>query len=185
MGWLCYDIYTSPKQECDRILNYKSENAIQEVLASYMKGNVYYAVVHQKTEKRDCNFAAVFLTYYSPKATNGCNFGYKDMDESMGPCRYDFPEKYLDMLTPTNNELALEWRKAVRERISKNKKLAKLKVGDKIKFRSPVETVSGVGVGDEIIVEKRKRYFIHSYWRWPKHWIPKEFEIIKKQNKNN
>lgn len=185
MGWLYYDIYTSPKQECDRLLNCKNEDCEQTVLASCMKGNIYYAVIKQKTKDIDKNMAIVFLTHYSPKAKNGCNFGYKDMDESMGPCRYDFPEKYLDMLTPTNNELALEWRKAVRERISKNKKLAKLKVGDKIKFRSPVETVSGVKVGDEIIVEKRKRYFIRSYWRWPKQWIPKEFEIIKKQNKNN
>ena len=180
MGWLCYDIYTSPKQECDRILNYKGENGIQEVLASYMKGNIYYAVVHQKTEKRDCNFAAVFLTYYSPKARNGYNFGYKDMDETMCPYYYDFPEKYFKLLTPTDNKYAIEWRQRVSENIEAKKNLAKIKYGDKIQFKSPIETTSGVKIGDTIIIEKKKGYFLRNgYWRWPKKWIPAEFEIIK------
>lgn len=180
MGWLCYDIYTSPKQECDRILNYKGENGIQEVLASYMKGNIYYAVVHQKTEKRDCNFAAVFLTYYSPKARNGYNFGYKDMDETMGPHYYDFPEKYLNMLSPTTSKFALEWREEVKQNIERKKRIAKLKVGTQIKFKSPIETTSGVKIGDEVILTKRKRCFVRNYSIWNKDWIPANFEIINK-----
>lgn len=39
-------------------------------------------------------------------------YGYKDMCESMGPCYYDCPLKYLDMVPEVANE---EWRQAVRD----------------------------------------------------------------------
>ena len=170
------------KKECDRLLNYKNENIIQETLGSCMKGNVYYAAVHRinKMVNTDIVFAVVFLTYYNPRAKKEYNFGYKDMDETMGPYYYDFPEKYFKLLTPTDSKCAIEWRKQVSENIEKKKRLSKIKCGDKIKFKSPIETTSGVNIGDTIIIEKRKRYFLrNNYWRWPKKWIPTEFEIIK------
>ena len=41
------------------------------------------------------------------------NFGYKDMDESMGPCLYHCPARILDKLSPTQQlyegEGPLEW----------------------------------------------------------------------------
>ena len=33
------------------------------------------------------------------------NFGFKDMDENMGPFNYDCPERILNLLTPTSNGL--------------------------------------------------------------------------------
>ena len=49
------------------------------------------------------------------------NFGYKDMDEGMGPYSYNCPAEILDMLTPTDNEYALKWREKCRETLRKNK----------------------------------------------------------------
>ena len=113
MGWYAYDIYTSPKAECDRILNQKGENYESRILKSCMKGNVYYAAVSLKTPEEECVYAAVFLTNYSPRAKKEFNFAVKEMDETVGPYRYDFPEEYFKLLTPTNSKYALEWREEV------------------------------------------------------------------------
>lgn len=186
MGWYCYDIYTSPKVECDRILTQKNENYESRVLKSYMKGNVYYAAVWQKIKNEEKQwdtekvFAAIFLTNYSPKAKKGFNFGIKEMDETVGPCYYDFPEEYLKLLTPTNSKYAIEWREKVKQEIERKKKLSKLKIGNKIKFLARYDMTSGVKVNDEIILIKTKRGFMHgSFWKWPTKLIPTEFEIIK------
>jgi hypothetical protein len=41
-------------------------------------------------------------------------WGYKDMDESMGPYEYDCPLALLDKLGPPPNEWAANWREKVR-----------------------------------------------------------------------
>lgn len=53
-------------------------------------------------------------------------WGYKDVDETMGPCNLDFPVSWLDLLSPIDSEYAVEWRKKVRERADQ---MARLKVG--------------------------------------------------------
>lgn len=180
MGWMSYDIWSSPKAECDRILNQKTEKYESKVLKSYMKGNVYYAAVSLKTPEEECVYAAVFLTSYSPRATKEFNFAVKEMDETLGPHYYDFPEEYFELLTPTNSEFAIAWRTEVKKRIDLKKKLSKLKKGDKIKFISTCDMASGIKAGDEVIIKKDKRCFMRgSFWRWPKNLIPYEFEIIK------
>lgn len=180
MGWMSYDIWGSPKAECDRILNQKSENYESKVLKSYMKGNVYYAAVSLKTPEEECVYAAVFLTNYSPRATKEYNFSVKEMDETVGPCYYDFPEKYLKLLTPTNSKYALEWREEVKKVIEHKKKLSKIKVGEKIRFKATCDMASGIKIGDDVILIKEKKYFLYkNYWRWSKNLIPNNFEIIK------
>ena len=54
-------------------------------------------------------FVVICLLEYRPK--DYWNFGYKDMDETMGPCYYNCPEKILRILSPTTNEYAIKWRK--------------------------------------------------------------------------
>ena len=180
MGWSSYDIYTSPKVECDRILNQKTENYESKVIRSYMKGNIYYAAVSLKTQEEECVYAAVFLTYYSPRTKKEFNFSIKEMDETVGPCYYDFPEEYFKLLTPTNSQFAIEWREKVKKAIKHKKNLSKLKNGDKIKFKAICEMTSGVKAGDEVILVKQKKYFLYrNYWRWSKNLIPENFEIIK------
>ena len=180
MGWMSYDIWSSPKVECDRILNQKTENYESKVLKSYIKGNVYYAAVSLKTPKEECVYAAVFLTNYSPRATKEFNFAVKEMDETVGPHYYDFPEKYLKLLTPTNSKYALEWREEVKRVIEHKKKLSKIKIGEKIKFKATCDMASGIKIGDDAILTKEKKYFLHrNYWRWSKNLIPENFEIIK------
>ena len=42
-------------------------------------------------------------------------FMIKIMDDSMGPCYYDFPAEWLDELGPPVNDWAREWRNRVKE----------------------------------------------------------------------
>lgn len=47
------------------------------------------------------------------------DLGYKDMDESSGPLQYDCPVSILKLLSPTDNENTMEWRKKCYERSKK------------------------------------------------------------------
>jgi len=60
------------------------------------------------------------------------NFGYKDMDETMGPYSYDCPRSILDKLTPTDHEYALKWRRECERRLELN---ARLKPGSVVEFK--------------------------------------------------
>lgn len=78
--------------------------------------------------------ALVCLIQHVPKAKDGYNFGYKDMEESMGPCERRCPKTILEMLTPTTSEYAIEWRKDCWERINKKKNNPKVHPGDWLEF---------------------------------------------------
>jgi len=85
--------------------------------------------------------AYVFLLDYRPK--DDYDTGYKDMDESVGPCEAQCPERILNLLTPTAHEYALEWRRKCWDNIAKGK-VFKLKVGMQIETR-PIHFSDGKG----------------------------------------
>ena len=64
--------------------------------------------------------AFVFLLDYRTSESSH-DIGYKDMDESMGPCECECPERILQLLTPTSHEYALAWRGRCREIIAERK----------------------------------------------------------------
>ncbi|MBO6031678.1 MAG: hypothetical protein J6Q22_09415 [Prevotella sp.] len=134
MGWThCFDGRRKPdgtidrKYECDRLLTWcrKDENGIVtssgEVLKSAMVGSVYYAAV--KNHKGEV-FAAVFLTCGRTRWDNTA-WGYKDMDETMGPNESKCPASILALLTPTDSKWANEWRERCRQNIAKAAEIRK------------------------------------------------------------
>lgn len=148
MGWTSYHAThykangtIDKKAECDAYFMEGLNRGHFEVLKSVMKGNTYYAAVQNKLRKIDNHvykpiengdvWAAIFLVginnndYY--------NFAYKDMDETCGPCYYDCPKSILNLLTPTDNEYANEWRTKCLEK-AKQPKLSDLPIGTMIKF---------------------------------------------------
>lgn len=140
MGWTFYNAMTdfngkvNRKAECDRLMTWNSEQSAGEVLKSTMRGSTYYAAL-KHTDKRTnevVNVGVVILT--SSDLKSGFNFGYKDMDETMGPGYYDCPKSILNLLSPTDNEYALEWRKSCIENADKKKTswLKNLAIGEKI-----------------------------------------------------
>lgn len=153
MGWThCFDGRRLPngkidrKYECDKMLTFdrkdKDGNVIghTRVLKSAMVGSTYYAAVETVVGEKRNVVAAVFLTCGKTRWDN-TEWGYKDMDETMGPYKYDCPKGILDLLTPTDWEEANKWRELCRKRLAEKKEAKK---GNKEKF-----IPKGVSIVDE------------------------------------
>ena len=124
MGWTCYYAY-GEKDKKTLMTKELEQYGDVKVLKAAMKGSVYYAAcINTKTPNEI--WAIVCLT----RLDHG-EFGYKDMDETMHPYYYNCPKSILDMLTPTTNVQALQWREACRKPKSEStlKKLNKLPIG--------------------------------------------------------
>ena len=104
MGWSsCYTgrlTSQEKKQKIDRVRTWEDE----EVVKSCMVGTTYYAAVRRKND--GVVYAVVALT----RMEDG-EFSYKDMSEFCGPTAEKCPIGILKLLSPTENELAREWRR--------------------------------------------------------------------------
>ena len=106
-----------------------------EVLKSSMVGSIYYAAVHITNSQTGHEEICAVICLTSTKWNDGMNFGYKSMDESWNPGYYDCPKGILDLLSPTDNAYALEWRRLCHEkRTNKKPTLASLPVGTRIRY---------------------------------------------------
>ena len=150
MGWTGYyathykNGKIDRKAECDAYFMEGLNRGNFKVLKSTMKGSVYYAAIQNmvKYDGKDKNgksiytpidngkiWAAIFLT-----SVEGKEFFYKDMDETYGPCYYDCPKSILNLLSETDNEYALDWRRLCVEKTAHKNDLSKLPVGTTIEF---------------------------------------------------
>ena len=101
-----------------------------KLLKSSMVGTTYYAAVEYTDENEKYVYALVCLT-----SLNKGKFLYKDMNETCGPYEIKCPKSILKMLTPTDDEYALDWRKRCQEYHSpENNWLNKLPLGSKIEW---------------------------------------------------
>ena len=98
MGWLYMKSlkgHSGPRQYLDAQFTHDRPDVISKVLRSALAGmRVYYAAVEQAriaTGQRDV-WAVICLVRYNPRDPEGYIFGYKDMEESMGPYECDCPE---------------------------------------------------------------------------------------------
>lgn len=150
------------KAECDAINTCTDGYRRWKVLKSSMVGTIYYGAIEISTPTDRDVVAVVFKTY-----TDGGDFGYKDMDETMIPCYYDCPKSILDLLTPTDNEYANEWRRLCREK--KPSEIKKAKIGDRIKWTRYD--------GSEYILIKHAPAYQFKTWFW---FCPQTGNYVKK-----
>ena len=156
MGWTWYRAThyfpnggIDRRAECDAYFMEGLNRGHYEVLKSVMVGTVYYAAVKKlkKYTGHDENgnwlysdlppeeqkvFGAVFITSTSKK--DYYNFGYKDMDETMGPGDCDCPKSIISLLSETDNEYALHWRQRCLAKRHTKSKLNSLPIGAVIEF---------------------------------------------------
>jgi hypothetical protein len=130
------------------------------------------AVVHRKTAYLACRvtrenyqpyvFAAVCFLEYHP--CDKFNFGYKDMDESVGPYAWDCPERILKLLTdlPEANESSQKWRAACWANLAARKAAPRLAAGVMIKTAEPVEFFGGVRESVFTCINPRRLWFVTS-----------------------
>ena len=101
MGWLFHNEklrHETPVQYITREFSHESETAKATVLAAAaVRGTIYAAVRNEdKTTGKTYVFCAVILFKNSERS----GFGYKDMDESCGPCEVDCPDRIMRLLSP-------------------------------------------------------------------------------------
>lgn len=113
MGWLWMDKPANVKAYLDKTCTWETETAVNRVLRSALVSmSEYYAAV--ETTEKSTGERKVWAAAFMVKFAKG-EFGYKDMDESVGPYTNRCPEKILDLLTPTEYPHAMVWRHKCRE----------------------------------------------------------------------
>lgn len=105
-----------------------------------------YEIDANETEPRKV-VALVVLIKWVP--SDWYNFGYKDMDESMGPFEYECPSRILDLLTPLDEDdprmqYAREWREMAHKAQQRREVARSVTPGDTVRFYPPMKFTDGV-----------------------------------------
>ena len=138
MGWISFSMHRPVKEwfkdECLGV-NFEALDI------AIVKRNTLYAAIKDKMTGKI--FCAVYLLRWS--RNNHYNFTYKPMDEFVGPCEYECPERIFKLLTPLNNKLdpnrwARKWRKRVQEY---HKAREALKGNFMFKLKEPIDFTNG------------------------------------------
>lgn len=113
MGWTFYhqsDVVSDPQAEIDSLLSWDGSDGSGQVKASAIVGATYFAAVEIYKPASGARYTIAFVVLFERRP-----FGYKIMDETMGPCRYRCPRKILEKLSPLDKipggtAWAAEWR---------------------------------------------------------------------------
>jgi len=130
----------------EREFGHGTPEAKTEFVGTAMVGATFYAAVRELATGKV--FALVCLTQ---RQRGYFNFGYKSMDENMGPNEAEMPPKLLDMLTPTDHEYATEWRYQCRLNAEKKALAAAAPYGTHIRLSRPVKFSGKLFVTDFLI----------------------------------
>ena len=162
MGWLYMQSlggFSGPRQYLDDQFTYAREAGQATVLrSSLVKMRTYYAAVELLRPDREREVVVlVCLVRYNPRDREGYIFGYKDMDETMGPCEGECPTAILDLLTPTENKYALAWRERCRAAAARRTAKPRLRNGWTLVFDEPVTFTDGASHARlEVVIDPRR-----------------------------
>lgn len=165
MGWLTMPFtsmggHVSAKAYLDDQFTYTrtidgGTSGLKVLASSCPQNRIYYAAAQVMNNGVGGEiFAIVCKVLWNPNSKTGEQFGYKDMTEAMGPCEDNCPQHILDLLTSTDKEHALDWRRRCAENLKRRSR--KLADGDRIRLPEAVKFSDG-HEGREFIVEKRGR----------------------------
>ena len=123
MGWLFMSSlkgHSGPTAYLDAKFTFERPEQRARVLRSALVGmRTYYAAVEIVASGKSREvIAIVCLVQYTPRDSKGDVFGYRDMSEHMGPSDCNCPEPVLDLLTPTQDANALDWRSRCRANVA-------------------------------------------------------------------
>lgn len=148
MGWLymsSLDGHAGPREYLDaQFTSPAPERTVAVLRSALVSLKTYYAAVELLKPGLPRQVSAVVcLVKYNPRDHAGYIFGYKDMDETMGPCEARCPAAVLDLLTPTENTHALEWRERCRAALARRAAKPKFRDGATIVFERPIDFADG------------------------------------------
>ncbi len=148
MGWLTgipLPHGRSVTQEIDALLTHSEHGAYtQRVLRSALVAmSEYYAAVERvMADGKRQIWGAMFLVEIRRQG-GFKTWGYKDMDESMGPAYTRCPVAILDLLTEPMNDQAAIWRACCRDHHARRARLTGLKPGMRIRLAAPMRFSNG------------------------------------------
>lgn len=131
MGWT---FQYRPKGMKDREFFQNLMGTRYDILESGSRLGEFYAAVRDN----DTGEVSALVSLTRWERGSQFNFGYKDMDETMGPNIDDAPAKVLDLLTPTDNKYANDWRDRARANIERRERAKAVKPGTVITFPEPL-----------------------------------------------
>jgi hypothetical protein len=115
MGWLFNNYPTSKKDFIAQVLrdyNGDNERCSYKVLAKAIKGNCLWMVCEVTPKTADAKTVR-YIELCLIDRHDGC-WGFKNMDEGMGPYYFSCPLAYLDMAPPPETSSTFNWRERVR-----------------------------------------------------------------------
>jgi hypothetical protein len=138
MGWTYFEKPHNITEWFKDHLTWESDKIKNTCIKTAIKFKEAYAAVESINKETGERYVwgAAFMLNYTREAYY--NFGYKDMDETMGPNIANCPASILDLLTPLeehpissqSKKWANKWREECRRRIN----IPKIKFGQKIEF---------------------------------------------------
>jgi hypothetical protein len=116
MGWLYrHDPITNPVAYLTTRYDHDGEQTTNKVLAAARVGGTVYLAVKSMDKATGWSFVTAIVILISNTRRHG--FGYKDMDESMGPYECACPDRLMRLLSPVADlphpGYAAEWRARV------------------------------------------------------------------------
>ena len=159
MGWLymrSLGIHAGPREYLDAQFAFENaESRCRVLFSALVRLRTYYAAVERVQADGDRKVAAVVcLVRYNPNDREGYVFGYKDMEEAMGPVESECPGAILDLLTPTESPYALKWRARCRARADGRR--PRPRPGQTVVFAEPIAFRDGRRL-DRLVVAEHPR----------------------------
>ncbi len=130
MGWLFSEQWPTRKA----LIKHLVEGNGVKTLKHCMVGNDLWCVHEYEARNRTIRFVCLYMlrgplpknAKYEGRDRNW--WGYKDIDETMGPVKLSCPESYISMCTAPESEWAYQWRQRIYE---KARKARRMKVGSR------------------------------------------------------
>lgn len=150
MGWTFF--HREPGQTNEAVFQHELATS-GTIVVSGNSGKTFYCAF--KPNDKPYVLALVFLT---ASKKDYFNFGYKDMDEGMGPVESECPAKVLDALSPIDEiytgisaECATRWRERCRAALARKQARGKLAAGNKLVFPTPIRFTNGQSFQELVI----------------------------------
>ena len=119
---------------------------VEYLLAEYPNSTKDFSVVGNVAYVLCGNNDHLGIAVYKLERYQG-DWGYKPMDEDMGPYYYDCPLRLLDKCSPARTTEARAWRRKVREKANGRARAKRIKDGTRVKLDAAL-SFGALGVHD-------------------------------------
>lgn len=161
MGWWYVQRPNNVRAYFEEELRIDHANGTTQRLLDFAIVNLrvgYGAVEHVHPDGTREVFAVVILMQFCRSEYFG--FGYKDMDETMGPCEAECPQRILDLLTDhLASDSASDWRRRCREYHEGRVRVRSLRKGVGFTTEKPLP-FAGVAVTEFTVVSTGSQHLV-------------------------